>query len=341
MLRYLGYPVVHQRGRADDQIRTVLGPGLLVPCKQQRQQLHALAQTHLVGEDTPESLVAHGIEPAEPLGLIRPQHGGQRSGNAVRGRIDHAQAVQVCGEACVLRVVVDLMVQIVRLIGGHRDRAGFQIGGPQSQIIRDLVDVGHIHVAHIDEGAVAQPVESAAPTVARQQARHVVRVDFVGDRRYLHEPGFHRKAYGDRRARHGGQSVERGRRHHVAQTAQHRQSFGQQTVYRLVIGLGDGGHGTGRAREIVEHRLDCESLHLLVAHGRVDADAVEHVVMLVTIMSLRVARHPGAVAVEVKREPAGHAHFRQQLGRHVDDQATVRRNSGFTPSWRHEPVKDR
>ena len=68
-----GLPVVHQRRGAHDQIRSHR-TRLVAPRHQQRQQLHGFAQPHLVGQDAAESFVAHRVQPAEPLDLVRPQH---------------------------------------------------------------------------------------------------------------------------------------------------------------------------------------------------------------------------------------------------------------------------
>ena len=70
--RGLVLPVEDERGRQDDQRRTVEAAALLLQ-QQVRQRLHRLAQAHVVGKYAGQILFAQELQPGQPLALIAAQ----------------------------------------------------------------------------------------------------------------------------------------------------------------------------------------------------------------------------------------------------------------------------
>ena len=322
-----GLPVVHQRRGAHDQVRSHRAR-LVAPRHQQRQQLHGFAQSHLVGQDAAESLVAHRVQPAEPLDLVRPKHRGEPRRHRIRLRVHDAQPVHIGAERLVLRLVVHLAVQIVGAGRRQSDGPLFQVAHRQIQIGKRLLGLVRIHGGQVQERAVTQPMEPLAPPVAGQQVRHIIRVNLVGDRRDLHQPRPDRQPQPDRRARRGEQSVERGRGEHLAQAAHHRQALGEQPPDRVVVRLLDERQRPVRTREIVQHGLHGQPFGVAVAPGRILADALERVIPPVAVPRPDVAGHASLVAVQIDLDHAGFSPQPQHLLRQPD------RNAGNTGARR-------
>ena len=192
----------------------------------------------------------------------------------------------------------------------------------QVQVGQRLLRLSGIHGGHVQERAVAQPMEPLASPIAGQQPRHVLRIDLVGDRRNLHQPRPDRQPQPDRRPRRVEQPVEGGCGEHLPQTAHHRQPLGDQPPDRVVVRLLQERQRPVRTREIMQHRLHGQTFGVSVAARGVLGGALEGMVPAVAVPRLHVAGHAHRLAIQIDLDYAGLAPQSQHRLRQPNRDAT-------------------
>ena len=343
-LRELGGPVVDERGGAHDErrqgafrpnvrsIRAVLlsGPAPLTRERdEQRDELHGFAESHLVGENAAEPLVAQGAQPPVAVHLIRSEHVGEFRRHLVAFGVDGLELVHIRHERGLLDDALsgELAVEQERLHAGQRDRPRVEFGLVQVEIAGEPVERLQIRALQIDERAVLQTVETLTATVGGEQRADLVGRHFVGDRRDLHEIRLDRQADLHARRLRREHTVERGRGEHLALCAQRGKSLVEQgddargLVPAYAPGLRGVVHGEVRA-----HGIEHGALHPEVTPGtdlgpqsrREITAALGHDDHLArTVPCLRLAGDAPLVAVKIELGLACDGPQQHDLLRHV------------------------
>jgi hypothetical protein len=297
----LGLPVVHDRGGCQHQ-RGPLQPPRVFFQQQVGNRLHRLAQTHVVGQDAGQLVLAQELQPRQPGQLIRPQLGAQaRRRCHRRDRAERcqplAQPTQVLGappfeagagqldQAC---GVGACQPQLAGLTGRaivqlhQRAQDGAQALGRHRQDA-PLVQP-HVHglkLAAFCEQRLAQFAVVQQPLQHRQQ-RHALALDLhaqfelepalVGLRFGVDEEGagLDRLPGEVRRQCHDPTGLAPAR-HGLVHQPQHQRLVQEEAAFMRLL-LGRVGHVV-KARRV--QPVQCLAVHLGVDHGR-DQRAVVH-----------------------------------------------------------------
>ena len=161
----LGHPVVHERRGADDEARPDRAR-LALPRQQERDELHGLAEAHLVGQDAAQIALGQRAHPAQAFYLVGAQRGVQLLGNRARIVSGGAEAFEVVRERAVAPRAFELLVQVERMVGGQLHRARRQLLGREPEVVHEVVELREVVRFQVEERAALQAVEALAPTVA-------------------------------------------------------------------------------------------------------------------------------------------------------------------------------
>ena len=235
----LGHPVVHEGGGAHDEAWPD-GARLALACQQKRDELHRLAQAHLVGQDAAEIAVGERAHPAQPFRLVGAQRGGQLVGHRARLAGRCPEAFQVAHERAVALCALELLVEVERVVGGKLHRACGQLFGREAEVLRKVVELGEVVLRQIEVRAALQTVEALAPPVARQQRRHLGRGQVVGGHGEVDEVARQRDAHRDVRLLVYEQPVERGRGERLAQRLELDKAAEHEVGHRRLVAQHDG-----------------------------------------------------------------------------------------------------
>ena len=311
-------PVVDQGRRAHDQA----GRARLVAATQKpADQLHRFAQAHFVGQDASEAAAREQRQPGEPFHLVGTQDTGKRSGRDPLLGPFFIEMVEVGRETGVTVGIGQAVLQVKSLVEGQFHLSRSQLAAFDPQVAGNPVELGQVHVAHVEESPVLQAMVAAAQPVAVEDARHLFGLELVGGNIQVDQVARNGKA-----RLHGGmpveeQLVESRRGEHLAQLAEGRQSAEKQLPDRIGIVDRDPAHraaglalGHDEFHEVAAHRFGTRLFRFGVAHVSVlMGDRGEHMEASASVDGAGVADDPRARAIQIEGELAGHRFERIEL----------------------------
>ena len=228
-------PVVHERRRAHDKAWPHAAR-LVAAGEQKRDELQRLAQAHLVGEDAAEPRIAARRKPAEAFFLIGAQHARELGGRRVALLVDRAEVVHVAFEGAVA-VEIFLFVEIKRAIARQLDLAVREFFQRDSQVRRNAIELGQVHVLKRKVRAALELVVVLALAVARQQRGELVGLQIARAHRQVDQIARKRHPHGDARLAVADEAVEGGRGEDLAERAELGQAAEEQVAHRIVVGV--------------------------------------------------------------------------------------------------------